>query len=252
MLEKISAAVSDRDLGSETVSQRNPLNLLILGGILLIAAIAIGTSFTIISFRQRALLNSERELQNTVLLLARHFDRELENLDAIQRDFVRRVQETGIRTPEAFDQQMSGEEAHNALKIFVSASPATARFNVFDANGQLINSSVSWPIPAINIADRDYFKQFKADPQSPDAVIAPVRSRFVGGWTTVVARKITAPDGTNANSLAERANAAPVAPAAPDVAATDDNRPQQWQHIALPKSRHLDRSFTGQNEHLQT
>ena len=196
MLEKISAAVSNRDLGSETVSQRNPLNLLILGGVLLIAAIAIGTSFTIISFRQRTLLNSERELQNTVLLLARHFDRELDNLDAIQRDFVRRVQATGIRTPEAFDRQMSGDEAHNALKIFASASPATARVNVFDANGQLINSSVSWPLPAINIADRDYFKQFKADPRSPDVVIAPVRSRFVGGWTTVVARKIAAPDGT--------------------------------------------------------
>ena len=62
----------------------------------------------------------------------------------------------------------------------------------------------------------------------------------------------TALDGTNANTLAERANAAPVAPPAPDVAATDDNSPQQWQHIALPKSRHLDRSFVGQNEHLQT
>ncbi|MEA3130338.1 MAG: hypothetical protein QOF46_2133 [Paraburkholderia sp.] len=62
----------------------------------------------------------------------------------------------------------------------------------------------------------------------------------------------TAPDGTPASSVAERANAAPVAPAAPDVAATDNNRPQQWQHIALPKSRHLERSFTGQNEHLQT
>jgi hypothetical protein len=62
----------------------------------------------------------------------------------------------------------------------------------------------------------------------------------------------TATDGTPANSAAERADAAPVAPAAPDVAATDDNRPQQWQTIALPKSRHLDRSFSGQNEHLQT
>ncbi|MEZ0602103.1 hypothetical protein ACAX43_08120 [Paraburkholderia sp. IW21] len=61
----------------------------------------------------------------------------------------------------------------------------------------------------------------------------------------------TALDST-APSLADRANAAPVAPAAPDVAATDDTRPQHWQHIALPKSRHLDRSFTGQNEHLQT
>ncbi|WP_176060862.1 hypothetical protein [Paraburkholderia sp. BCC1876] len=62
----------------------------------------------------------------------------------------------------------------------------------------------------------------------------------------------TARDGTDASGLAERANAAPVAPAAPGVAATDDTRPQQWQHIALPKSRHLERSFTGQNEHLQT
>ncbi|RDK02326.1 hypothetical protein [Paraburkholderia lacunae] len=62
----------------------------------------------------------------------------------------------------------------------------------------------------------------------------------------------TGPDSTTAGSLAERANAAPVAPAAPDVAATDDIRPQQWQHIALPKSRHLDRSVAGQNEHLQT
>jgi hypothetical protein len=62
----------------------------------------------------------------------------------------------------------------------------------------------------------------------------------------------TASDGSNANSLAERANAAPVAPAAPGVAAMENDNPQQWQHIALPKSRHLDRSFMGQNEHLQT
>ncbi|HYS67349.1 MAG TPA: hypothetical protein VEN30_26550 [Paraburkholderia sp.] len=62
----------------------------------------------------------------------------------------------------------------------------------------------------------------------------------------------TAPDSTNAGSLAERANAAPVAPPAPDVAATDDNRPNRWEHIALPKSRHLERSFIGRNEHLQT
>jgi hypothetical protein len=52
----------------------------------------------------------------------------------------------------------------------------------------------------------------------------------------------TAPDSTNASALAERA----------DVAATDDTSPQQWQHIALPKSRHLERSFMGQNEQLQT
>ncbi|MGF6599834.1 hypothetical protein P3T23_004568 [Paraburkholderia sp. GAS448] len=49
-----------------------------------------------------------------------------------------------------------------------------------------------------------------------------------------------------------RAEAAPVAPAAPDVAAVDNQQPQRWQFIALPKSRHLDRRFMAPNEHLQT
>jgi hypothetical protein len=31
------------------------------------------------NFRERALHNSERELENTVLLLARHFDQQLED-----------------------------------------------------------------------------------------------------------------------------------------------------------------------------
>ena len=196
MPKKISEAVNGGYDDPAPANERNPLNLLILGGVLLIAAIVIGTSFTIVSFRQRALQNSERELQNTVLLLARHFDRELDNYDAIERDFVRRVQLTGIRTPEAFDRQMSGEGAHDALKAFVSSSPDSSRLNVFDADGQLINSSVAWPVPPINIADRGYFKQFKADPQSPDIVITPIHSRFAEGWTTLIARKVTSADGT--------------------------------------------------------
>lgn len=61
----------------------------------------------------------------------------------------------------------------------------------------------------------------------------------------------TALDGTR-DIAAERANAAPVAPAAPNVHVIDENRPQHWEHIALPKSRHLDRGFTAQDEHLQT
>jgi hypothetical protein len=196
MPKKIPEAPSSRYDDPTPVSQRNPLNLLILGGVLLIAAIVIGTSFTIVNFRQRALQNSERELQNTVLLLARHFDRELGDYEAIQRDFVRRVQQTGIRTPDAFDRQMSGEDAHDALKAFVGAAPETARLNVFDANGQLINSSLAWPVSAINIADRDHFKQFKANPRSPDVVITPIHGRFAEGWTTLIPRKVTGADGT--------------------------------------------------------
>lgn len=55
-----------------------------------------------------------------------------------------------------------------------------------------------------------------------------------------------------ARPTAQRASAAPAAAAAPRAGAPDNPRPQQWEHIALPKSRHLERGFMSQNEHLQT
>src|ERR1700744_2329539 len=195
MEETISEAVHHRDNGAARATQRNPLNLLILGGILLIAAIAMGTSFTIVTFRQRAMQNSERELQNTVLLLTRHFDRELDYVDSVQRDLIQRMKLTGIATPVAFRRQISGEDAHITLQTLVSGASGTARINIFDADGQLINSSVSWPVSPINIADRPYFKQFQTNPNSPEVEIALVHSRFARGWTTVIARKVVGPDG---------------------------------------------------------
>jgi diguanylate cyclase (GGDEF)-like protein/PAS domain S-box-containing protein len=162
---------------------------------LLIASIVIGTALTVLSFRERALNNSKRELENTVLLLARHFDRELHDFEAIQSDVVRRIELLGIASPETFTRQMSGEEFHRNLQGAVGALTDVAGINVFDANGQLINSSQSWPVPAISIADRSYFKDFAADTRSPVVLLALVNSRFTGGWTTIVARKVVAPDG---------------------------------------------------------
>jgi diguanylate cyclase (GGDEF)-like protein len=181
--------------GRSAFDRRNPLNWLIFGGALLIASIAIGTATTVLSFRERALSNSERELENTVLLLARHFDRELHNFEAPQSEVVRRVDLLGVASPEAFRRQMSGEEFHANLQVAVGASSDAAGIEVFDANGQLINSSQSWPVPNINIAERSYFKEFATDDRSPAVLLALVNNHFTGGWTTVVARKVVGPDG---------------------------------------------------------
>jgi diguanylate cyclase (GGDEF)-like protein len=183
------------DAHRDRSASTNPLNWLILVGILLIASIIIGTAITIYSFRQRALNKSERELENTVLLLARHFDEKLDDFEAVQKDLVRRWQSAGVDTPESFKRQMSGEDQHRALRSEVDGLSDVAGINLFDATGRLINSSDSWPVPNINIADRGYFKEFQSDPWSPSVLIAPIHSRFTGGWTTVIARKVVGPKG---------------------------------------------------------
>src|SRR3981189_3361720 len=146
-----------------TSIRRDPVRWLVLCGCLLIASIVVGTAITVLSFRERALDNGKHELENTVLLLARHFDRELHDFEAIQSNVVRRIELLGITSPETFTGQMSGEEFHRNLQGAVGALSDVAGINVFDANGELINSSQSWPVPTISIADRSYFKDFAAD-----------------------------------------------------------------------------------------
>src|SRR3954467_6595329 len=176
-------------------SRGGPSRWLMLGGMLLIAAIAIGATIMAGDFRERALRNSERELENTVLLLARHFDQQLEDLEVVQKDLITFMRSSGIATAENYKRRMSTEEIHLMLKSKMDALSYVGGINVFDADGRLINSSAAWPAPPVNVSDRAYFQTFKSNPQSPAMMIEPVYSRVTGLWTTVLARKVTGPHG---------------------------------------------------------
>ncbi len=172
-----------------------PIRWLILGGALLIAAIAIGATIMAGNFRERALRSSERELENTVLLLARHFDQQLEDFQVVQKDLIAFMRSSGIATAENYKRRMSGHDIHLMLKSKIEALSYVGGVNVFDAEGNLINASAGWPLPTVNVADRPYFRTFKSGPQSPEMLVEPVYSRITGAWTTVIARKVTGPKG---------------------------------------------------------
>ncbi|MHC2251310.1 diguanylate cyclase (GGDEF)-like protein [Bradyrhizobium embrapense] len=172
-----------------------PIRWLILGGAVLMAAIAIGATLMAENFRERALHNSERELENTVLLLARHFDQQLDDLEVVQRDLIAFMRDNGIATPENYRRRMSAADIHAMLKSKMDALSNVGSLNVFDGDGALINSSSAWPLPQASIADRDYFKIFRSGPYSPDMMVAPVVSRVSGNWTTAIVRKVTGPQG---------------------------------------------------------
>jgi diguanylate cyclase (GGDEF)-like protein len=172
-----------------------PIRWLILGGVLLVAGIVIGTAMMVGVFRERALQSAERELENTVLLLARHFDQQLEDFITIQKEVATQVQSAGIASPDTFRRQMSTPEMHEVLKAKVSGHSDVAGVNVFDYDGRLINSSEPWPLPDVKVADRAFFKDSKSGSAATPVLIQLVRGRFGGGWATVISYKITAPNG---------------------------------------------------------
>ena len=190
-----AVAEASETFESEPTGRRDPIRWLVACGFLLIAAIAVGTAVTISNFRERALASSERELQNTVLLLARHFDQQLDDLQVPLDDLILQMRMAGVASPDDFRREMSTHEMHLLMKSKVSGASEIAGINVYDADGILINSSVVPVVPYVNIADRAYYKALKASPDAALSQIEMVRSRFSGGWRTVIARKVTGPHG---------------------------------------------------------
>jgi diguanylate cyclase (GGDEF)-like protein len=171
-----------------------PIRSLIGGGAFLIAAIAIGTAVMVDNFRERALRSNERELENTVQLITRHYDQQLDDFTIVLKDIATRVQSSGISST-MLGGQLATLEWHEELRTKVHSYSAAAAINVFDANGTLINSSEVWPVPDTNVSDRTYFKALKSGNGSTPIQIELVRSRITDSWATIVARRLSGPKG---------------------------------------------------------
>ncbi len=183
---------------------RDPIVWLIICGCLLVAAITLGTMMMVGEFRERAIANSERELQNAVLLLTRHFDQQFEDTEIIAGDIVAQMKVADMTSPEAFREKMATADAHRMLKSKVSVLTYIGDVLIFDADGRLINSSGDWPVPAADISGRAYFHEFKSNPQAESVLTEPVLSVFTHGWTTVIAHRLSGADGVFLGVMARR------------------------------------------------
>jgi diguanylate cyclase (GGDEF)-like protein len=172
-----------------------PTRYLIFCGALLIVAIAVGIVMMVGNFRNRALVDSERQLKNTALILAEQVDRSFQATELVQRGVLEKVQSLGISSSEDLAHQMSGQDVHLMLKAAISGLVQVDAITLINADGTLLNSSREWPIPTANLADRDYFKALKSDAQLTSFISLPVRNRITGAWTLFLARKLKAPNG---------------------------------------------------------
>ncbi|HLG81572.1 MAG TPA: EAL domain-containing protein [Bradyrhizobium sp.] len=183
---------------------RGPVAWLTLCGALLVIAIFAGTMMMVDEFRERAIHNAERELQNTVKLLTRHFDRQFEDSETVASELIAQMQMSGASTPEAFRKQMSTAEAHLMLRSKVSALSYIGDVAIFDADGRLLNWSRPDPITNITIAERPYYKEFTSNPHADPIAVEVVRSYLDGSWTTIIAHRLNAPDGTLLGVMSRR------------------------------------------------
>jgi diguanylate cyclase (GGDEF)-like protein/PAS domain S-box-containing protein len=181
----------------------DPIVSLVLCGVLLISAIMVGTAMVVGQFRERAITNSERELENTVLLVARHFDQQFEDAETIAADLISKLQISEISSPEVFRERMSDPKAREILRSKITGLSYSGEFGIFDSDGQMISWSGLLPVANINISNRSYFEYLKANPRA-GARVEPIRSMLTGEWATIVGHRLSGANGIFLGVLSRR------------------------------------------------
>ena len=163
--------------------------------IILITAIAAGISVLVFHSRERTLADTERALNTIALLLAEQSGQTLQTLELVQNSLIDKMQSRGITSNEEYERQMSGPDVHLMLKEKIIALPHVDAIAMINSDGKLINHSRSWPTPAVNVADRDYFKALISNTQLTYFLSEPVPNRETGTWTIYIARKFVSSNG---------------------------------------------------------
>jgi len=170
------------------------------GGLALIAAvlvaITIAAAGTLIwDQRKTAIENAQQELTDLGIVLAEQTTRSLQAVDLVLRDTGAQVRTRGVERPEQFGELLGTEAVHHFLEEQLRHLPQAASIGLVGADGGLVNLSRLWPVPILNLADRDYFRQLR-DHQEGDIVISdPVKNRITGTWTLFAGRRLTGADG---------------------------------------------------------
>ena len=175
--------------------ERRPLAMLYGGGVLVVIVLMTAMLLVAINLRERSLEASERNLSNISVALSEQADRAVQGLDLVLTSLVEFLVTEGVTDGESYEQKMGDQRIHLMLKEKLTGLPYINAITMINPDGKLINFSRYWPIPQVNVSDRDYFQAMRSNPATDRFVSVPVPNRGDGTWTVYLARRVRTADG---------------------------------------------------------
>jgi signal transduction histidine kinase len=173
----------------------SPSHRLGLAGLVLIVMTVIAAGLTVWDRREEAIATYQREMKNLGVVLAEQTERSMQAVDLVLQEIRAKALATGIDNPEQFARLIGTEGFHRFLAGRAENLPQTSGVGLIDADGNLVNGSRVWPVPALNFADRDYFAYFREHDDPAAFVSIPVRNRVDNKWSFFLTRRVSGPQG---------------------------------------------------------
>ncbi len=179
---------------AQQADRRRFARRLIAGGIAIAMAMLAITGLVLWNLRQNTVATALTDLDSFDLLLAAETERTFENVDLVVSGIIADLRADGIKSSAELRRLKGDETTHRFLREKLSGVPQLYALSLVSAEGDVINSTRSYPFKAINVADRDYFVALRDHPELDRFISMPVQNRGSGAWTVYFARRLSAPD----------------------------------------------------------
>ena len=167
------------------------LSILALVGVL----VAILGAGQIVRSRHEALrygaLNLARQGQTAATTIEWAFD----SANLFQHMFIDDIQLKGFASPEEFAREMRSDKVHRDLVIHNALLPSRGDNILIGADGLVINSSMRDAKIGASVADVEYFRQFRNNPDLDIVVSNPFDGHLVNSRLVLLLHRVRAPGG---------------------------------------------------------
>jgi Cache domain len=172
----------------------------ISAAVVLITVVTAG--LTIWDLRRDAITTYEQEINNLGVAFAEQTSRTLRAVDLVLDQAKEHMLSPRPQAPEDFDRLSATREIHNFLIDRLKDLPQADALSVIAANGRLLNSTRQWPVPEMDLSDRDFIEHFHLHNEPASFFSEPVKNRSSGNWTVYVIRRISGDNGEFLGALA--------------------------------------------------
>jgi signal transduction histidine kinase/DNA-binding NarL/FixJ family response regulator/HPt (histidine-containing phosphotransfer) domain-containing protein len=172
-----------------------PIRLLATATVFLAIAISAMSFFLALNLRDEAVRAAETGLKRHSLTLAGQAERSFQSIYLILSSIGDHLALQGVYDDDSYVAAMRHKETFEFLREKLAGLPQLEAITMINASGKLINFSRYWPIPDVNVSDRDYFKVLSKDATLATYIGEPVQNRGTGTWNIYIARRVNSVNG---------------------------------------------------------
>jgi len=168
---------------------------LIAAGAVVSLVMATAMGLAILQMRAAGLTEASQAFGRLGIAIAEQTSRSVQAGSLVLDELRTEILVDGPETPEEFQAAVRTFTLHATLAAKAKLLPQVDAFTVIGADGKLLNSSSSWPVPPMDLSHRDDYQYFRDHDEKVPFISKPVQVGGDGKWAAYIVQRVSSRSG---------------------------------------------------------